>query len=77
MPSTTAGDKDSRIVASLWEGSSVTTSRWIGCTIVTEYGCADLWGLNTRQRAAALIQIAHPKFREALAKKAAECYGQD
>ena len=77
LPSTASGGKLSRIVTSLDPGSSVTTSRWMGCTIVTEYGVASLWGKNTRQRAKALIEIAHPKFREQLAKDAAELYGTD
>ena len=77
LPSTAEGGKKSRIVATLDPGSSVTTSRWIGAIIVTEYGIADLWGKNTRQRAEALINVAHPKFREELAKQAAEMYGTD
>ena len=75
LPSTAKKDTVSRIVTSLTPGSSVTTSRWFGATIVTEYGVADLWGLNTRQRAQALISIAHPKFREQLARDADEIYG--
>ena len=34
--------------------------------VVTEYGVADLWGKNIRQRAEALIGIAHPDFRAEL-----------
>ena len=75
LPSTAKNGTVSRIVTSLTPGSSVTTSRWFGATIVTEYGVADLWGLNTRQRAAAMIKIAHPKFREQLARDADEIYG--
>jgi acetyl-CoA hydrolase len=77
LPSTSSDGKQSRIVTSLTPGSSVTTSRWNGCVIVTEYGVADLWGMNTRQRAKALLELAHPKFREQLAKAAAELYGKD
>jgi len=77
LPSTAAKGKVSRITSFLSPGSSVTTPRWYGATIVTEYGVADLWGLNTRQRAAALIKIAHPKFREQLAREAADLYGVD
>ena len=40
--------------------------------IVTEYGVADLRGKSTAQRAAALISIAHPRFRDELAARAAE-----
>jgi acyl-CoA hydrolase len=75
LPATAKGGKVSRIVPSLAKGASITTARWHGPVVVTEFGCADLWGKNTRQRASALIEIAHPNFREELAKKAAELYG--
>ncbi len=48
------------------ESGTVTTSRGDVHYIVTEYGIADLHGLNLRQRALALIEIAHPKFRDEL-----------
>jgi acyl-CoA hydrolase len=75
LPSTARGGKVSRIVSTLSKGASVTTARWHGPIVVTEFGYADLWGKSTRQRASALIEIAHPKFREELAKEAAEMYG--
>ena len=34
--------------------------------VVTEFGAAQLWGKTVRQRAAALIDIAHPRFRDEL-----------
>jgi acyl-CoA hydrolase len=37
---------------------------------VTEWGVAELFGKSTRERAASLIEIAHPEFREALAAEA-------
>ena len=40
--------------------------------VVTEYGAAQLWGKTIGQRAAALIDIAHPKFREELREYARE-----
>jgi len=40
--------------------------------IVTEYGVADLYGKTIRQRARALINIAHPEFREELERQAQE-----
>ena len=40
--------------------------------VVTEFGTADLYGKSVRQRAQALINIAHPEFREELTKKAKE-----
>jgi acyl-CoA hydrolase len=75
LPATAKKGTLSRIVPRFAVGTSVTTSRWIGVTVVTEFGVADLWGLNTRQRATALIKLAHPKFREELEKTAAEQFG--
>lgn len=66
MPSTTGKGKISKIVAYLDEGSAVTTSRNDVDYIITEYGIAALKGKTLRQRAAALIAIAHPDFRESL-----------
>jgi acyl-CoA hydrolase len=40
--------------------------------VVTEYGAANLFGKNLRERAEALINIAHPKFRDELEKAAKE-----
>lgn len=40
--------------------------------VVTEYGAAQLWGRTIGQRAAALIDIAHPRFREELRAYALE-----
>ncbi len=66
MPSTTGKTKKiSKIVALLDEGAAVTTSRNDVDYVVTEYGIAALKG-KTRQRAAALIHIAHPDFRPGL-----------
>lgn len=66
MPSTTGKGEISKIVAYLDEGSAVTTSRNDVDYIITEYGIAALKGRTLRQRAAALIAIAHPDFRESL-----------
>jgi acyl-CoA hydrolase len=44
----------------------VVTSRGDIRYVVTEHGVADLWGKNIRQRAGALIEIAHPDFRPEL-----------
>lgn len=66
MPSTAAGGKLSRIVVSLSEGAAVTTSRNDVDYIVTEYGIAELKGKTLRERAEALINIAHPDFRHQL-----------
>jgi 4-hydroxybutyrate CoA-transferase len=67
MPSTAAGGKISRICRELDCGAAVTTSRTDVHYVVTEYGVAELRGKTLRQRAAALIAIAHPDFREELA----------
>lgn len=66
MPSTAANGKLSRICLELDRGAAVTTSRTDVHHIVTEYGVAQLRGKTLRQRAEALIAIAHPDFREAL-----------
>jgi 4-hydroxybutyrate CoA-transferase len=68
MPSTAKGGKASRIVPVLKSGSAVTTSRNDVHYIVTEYGIADLRGKTLKDRAMALIKIAHPDFREDLLK---------
>ncbi|RVU54251.1 acetyl-CoA hydrolase/transferase family protein [Anaerosphaera multitolerans] len=65
MPSTVKG-KISKIVPNLDEGAAVTTSRNDVDYIVTEYGIAELKGKNLRERSKALINIAHPDFREEL-----------
>lgn len=66
MPSTAAKGKVSRIVPLLAEGAAVTTSRNDVDYVVTEYGIAKLKGRTLRQRAQALIAVAHPDFREGL-----------
>jgi acyl-CoA hydrolase len=57
-----------RIVPYLKQGAGVVTTRGHVHYIVTEYGSAFLFGKNLRQRAKALIDIAHPDDREALTK---------
>jgi acyl-CoA hydrolase len=66
LPSTTKNDTVSRIVAQLKPGAGVVTSRADVHYIVTEFGVASLHGKNLRQRAEALIGIAHPAFRPEL-----------
>ena len=63
-------EKLSRVVATLATGSGVTTSRSDVHYVVTAYGVAQLWGRTLRERAEALIAIAHPDFREGLATPA-------
>ncbi|WKS94835.1 acetyl-CoA hydrolase/transferase family protein [Riemerella columbina] len=61
-----------RIVPFLKEGAGVVTTRGHIHYVVTEYGIAYLYGKNLRQRAKALIEIAHPDDREMLDKAAFE-----
>ena len=56
----------------LYLGAGVVTTRAHVHYIVTEYGIAYLFGKNLRQRAHALIQIAHPAHREKLEREAFE-----
>lgn len=65
LPSTTSRG-ESKIVSFLKPGAGVVTTRAHVHYVVTEYGVANLYGKNLRQRAAELIQIAHPKHRESL-----------
>jgi acetyl-CoA hydrolase len=73
LPSTTTlrnGQLISRIVTMLNRGAGVVTSRNHVRYVVTEYGVADLYGKTIRQRAQALINIAHPDFRDQLKHEA-------
>jgi 4-hydroxybutyrate CoA-transferase len=70
LPSTARGDSTSRIVPSLAPGTIVTVPRTFVDFVVTEHGIANLQGLSQRQRALALIDLAHPKFREELRREA-------
>lgn len=69
LPSTTHKG-ESKIAAFLKPGAGVVTTRAHAHYIVTEYGIAYLYGKNMRQRAKALINIAHPNHREALEQAA-------
>jgi 4-hydroxybutyrate CoA-transferase len=72
MPSMTAKGSISKIVPHLANGSPTTTSRFDVDYIVTEYGAVRLWGKTIKERAKALISIAHPNFRDELEKSAFE-----
>lgn len=63
---------ESKIVPFLKEGAGVTSTRAHVHYIVTEFGVANLYGLNLKQRAEALVEIAHPDHRENLDKQAFE-----
>jgi acyl-CoA hydrolase len=66
VPSTALGGKVSRIVPVFEPGTTVSVLRAEVHWIVTEYGARNLRGMTLRERARALIEIAHPDFREAL-----------
>ena len=70
LPSTAARGTVSRLVSTLSPGAGVVTSRAHARTVVTEYGVAELFGRSLRERAAALIGIAHPEHRDRLRAEA-------
>jgi acyl-CoA hydrolase/GNAT superfamily N-acetyltransferase len=70
LPSTTRDGEISRIVPWLKTGAGVVTTRADVHYVVTEYGVAYLHGKTVRERAVALIHIAHPKFRDELMRQA-------
>jgi len=77
LPSTAKKGTISRISVNLKEGAGVVTTRGDVHYVVTEWGIAYLHGKNIRERAMALIGIAHPKFRKNLlegAKKLSYVY---
>ena len=68
MPSTTTKGI-SKITPFLKEGAGVTTTRAHVHYVATEYGVVNLFGKSLKQRAKALISIAHPNFREELERE--------
>lgn len=64
----------SRIVSRFLPGTVVTTPRMDVHYLVTEYGVINLKGKSTRERALAIISIAHPDFREDLLRQAEDLY---
>jgi 4-hydroxybutyrate CoA-transferase len=70
LPSTAAGGTVSRIAPVLASGAGVVTTRAHVRTVVTEWGVAELFGRSLRERAAALIEIAHPDHRDRLRSEA-------
>lgn len=72
LPSTAKDGSVSRIVSDLSPGAGVVCSRADVHFVVTEYGIATLRGRSIRERVLELVQVAHPKFREALLRQARE-----
>lgn len=70
LPSTTDDGKKSRIVPFHDPGSGIVVTRGSIHYVVTEYGVAYVHGKSIRERAMALINIAHPKFRDELLEAA-------
>ncbi len=72
LPSTAKDGCVSRIAPFLSQGGGVVTSRADVHYVVTEYGIAQLHGKNLRDRAEALISVAHPEFREYLERESSK-----
>ncbi len=66
------GERRSRIVLSLTKGNTVTTPRSDVMYVVTEHGIVNLKGKSVPERALALINLAHPDFRDELLAQAHE-----
>ena len=71
---TARNDTVSRIVPRLAPGTMVTTPRNDTHYLATEFGITDLKGKSTRERALAIIELAHPKFRDELLRAAEDMY---
>lgn len=71
LPSTAKNGTVSRIKASLVPGAGVITTRADVHYVVTEYGVAQLFGRTLKERARAMVEIAHPNFRESLEREIA------
>ena len=70
VESTTKNDQISKIVPFFTPGTPVSVPRTDVEYVVTEYGIAKLCGASIQEKAHALIQIAHPKFRDELTEEA-------
>lgn len=70
LPSTAKNGAVSRIVPQLEAGSVITVPRVCAGYVVTEYGVAKLRGRTVRERALALVEVAHPEFRPELREAA-------
>ena len=72
---TGSAERLSRIVPTLGAGAAVTVPRTYVDYVVTEFGIAELKGKTLQERAAALVGISHPEFREELKSEAIRLYG--
>jgi 4-hydroxybutyrate CoA-transferase len=75
VQSTAAHGRVSRIVPMFEPGTVVSVLRPFADYVVTEFGIAALWGKSLRERAEALIGVAHPSFSEELRSEARRLYG--
>ena len=66
------GERKSNILPFIPGGATVSAPRTMIQYVATEYGVAKLSGLSLRERAEAMISVAHPDFREELSRYAAE-----
>uniref|UniRef100_UPI0040264E5B acetyl-CoA hydrolase/transferase family protein n=1 Tax=Eubacterium sp. TaxID=142586 RepID=UPI0040264E5B len=76
MPSTAKHNTISKIVPTITENSAITTTRNDVNCVVTEYGVAYLKGRTLKERARALIKIAHPDFRDWLCDEFEKRYNE-
>jgi 4-hydroxybutyrate CoA-transferase len=74
LPATAKKGQLSRIVPMLEPGSTLTTPRQYMDFVVTEFGIVNLQGKTQRQRAEALISIAHPDFQPELKQQAKKLF---
>ncbi len=72
LRSTTSDGATSRIRSQLTPGAVVTTNKNTVDNVVTEFGLAELRGRSIRERARALIEVAHPRFRDELRHEAGQ-----
>lgn len=75
LPSTNRQGTKSRIVPTISCSVAVTSVKSEVNYVVTEYGAAELFGKSMNERASALVNIAHPQFRESLEKQFHACIG--
>ena len=75
LPATARNGSMSRIASVLEPGAGVVTTRAHVQYVVTEYGIANLRAKSLRERARALVSVAHPAFREDLVRQARETWG--